>query len=371
MTEPIISVIIPVGPAHVRYAPQAVASVLWQTAPGCEVIVVNDAGSRLPPHEIYSQALAQVLVTSSDGGCGPAVARNIGVAAARAPFVLCLDADDYLLPTGIETLLRGFIAHPEAQYVYGDVYTTIETSTRPSIGRTPDYDQAGFARYNLHVVTALVPTAFARFVGGFDEDVDGFEDWTLYLRLAIAGICGKRIPQLTMVYRTGLGERAKTHARDARALMEGVLNRYRNREGVIEMAGCGTCGGDNTAMAAAKAAIQGLPPPEERITGPAGTVRVEFVGSERGSVTYRHPQSGQSYTLGNNAIDRYLNVPEADLPWLASVTDIRIVAPVAPFVPPPDVRIIEPVAQETADDAPPTSETKAIRPKGRAVAVKP
>lgn len=371
MTAPIVSVIIPVGPAHVRYAPQAVASVLWQTVPGCEVIVVNDAVSRLPAHEIYDRALVRALITSGDGGCGPAVARNIGIRAARAPFVLCLDADDYLLPTGVESLLRGFVAHPEAQYVYGDVYTTIESSPRPAIGRTPDYEQAGFARYNLHVVTALVPTSFARLVGGFDEEVDGFEDWTLYLRMAIAGICGRRIPDLTMVYRTGLGERARTHARDARALMEGVLNRYRNKEGVIEMAPCGTCGGDSTAMAAARAAIQDLPPPEERITGPAGTVRVEFAGSERGSVTYRHPQSGRPYTLGNNAIDRYLNVPEDDLPWLTSVADIRVVAPVAPFVPPPDVRIIEPVAQESTDDAPPTSETKAIRPKGRTVAVKP
>lgn len=368
MDSPVVSVVVPVGPAHTRYALQAVASVLWQTVPECEVIVVNDAGSRLPAHEIYSQAAVQVLLTTNDGGCGPAVARNIGIRAARAPFVLCLDADDYLLPTGIETLLRGFVEHPEAQYVYGDVYTTIESSPRPSIGRTPDYEQVGFARYNLHVVTALVPTAFARFVGGFDEDVGGFEDWTLFLRLAIAGICGRRIPQLTMVYRTGLGERAKTHARDARALMEGVLVRYRNKEGVVEMAGCGTCGGDNTAMAAARAAMQDLPPPEERITGPTGTVRVEFVGPERGSVTWRHPQSGLEYTLGNNALDRYLNVPEADLSWLASVTDIRVVAPVAPFVPPPDVRIIEPAPE---NEEIPASETKAIRPKGRTVAVKP
>ena len=355
MSTPLVSVIIPVGPSHVRYAPQAVASVAWSSvAPHVEAIVVNDSGRDLTITD--SSVCGPVIQTG--GARGPAVARNMGIAAARGAFCLFLDADDYLLPGGVEALLRGYV-QSDVGYTYGDVYTTIEApGSAPNIGRTPDYDQADFARHNLHVVTALVPTVAARAVGGFDEAVAGFEDWTLFLRLAIAGVCGRRIPQMTMVYRTGLGERARDHgqtAAHAHRLMSQIVAKYANDKGVIAMASC--CGGDDALKGLTIEALAAIPPPSNAIVNHEGDVRMEFYGPERGSVPYRSPVTNRSYQVGNNAINRFAHVHPADVEWLLSVMDIRIVPPVAPFVPAPEVA--------TADA--PEASPKALKPtKGRA-----
>lgn len=331
--QPLVSVIIPVGPAHTDLVRQAVASVRWQTvAPWCEVVIINDSGAAL-------RVEADQHLTGERRG--PAAARNIGIQSARGVFCLFLDADDYLLPGGIEALLRGYAAS-DAAYVYGDVYTS-RGADSPALGRSPDYDQATLASYNLHVVTALVPTSVARLVGGFDADVDGHEDWTLYLRLAIAGQCGVRHPDVALVYRTDTGDRRERHATDARSLMDVVIERHQNQEGKIVMGGC--CGGVPEARMAAASVLRELPVPDDALLSAGGSVRVEYTGESRGSVTYRHPVSGRSYRVGNNAIDRYAQVQADDLEWLQQVAEVQVVRPIAPYVPPP-VLVPEPLATD-------------------------
>ena len=345
MTAPLVSVIIPVGPAHVDLVAQAVASVAWQTvASWCEAIVIDDSGD-LDPDDLGCSFL------STGGKRGPAYARNLGIAHANGAFCLFLDADDYLLPGGVEALLRGY-ADNDAGYIYSDVYTARADTDVAHIGRSPDYMQGALAHYNLHVVTALVPTAAVRLVDGFDDGAAGFEDWTLYLRLAMAGICGHRIPQLTMVYRTDLGERRAEHGQNgapARALMDQVLGRHTNEQGVIEMAAC--CGGVPETREQTAAVLRTLPTVENAIIGGDGTIRMEFTGDQRGDVPYRSPITGQTYRVGNNAKYRFVQVDPQDVEWLQQVAEVRVTAPVAPYVAPPVLS--------------PGTDSAALRPRGR------
>src|SRR5258707_503773 len=96
------SVIIPVGPSHRREAAQAVKSVLWQTYPNVEAIVVNDTGGPLQGSSNARVAVIDAPV-SSPSKRRASVARNAGLRAAKGTFVIFLDADDYLLPSALET----------------------------------------------------------------------------------------------------------------------------------------------------------------------------------------------------------------------------------------------------------------------------
>lgn len=91
----VISVIIPVYNGE-RYLAEAIKSVLGQTLPAAEVIVVDD-GSTDGSVEIarrFSPSVRYFRQTNQ----GPATARNVGVNAAQGQMLAFLDADDLWLP---------------------------------------------------------------------------------------------------------------------------------------------------------------------------------------------------------------------------------------------------------------------------------
>lgn len=338
MDKPLVSVIIPVGPRHAEHCRVAAASVAYQSvAPLCETILVADGETEIGQ-------LPGCTVLESDGERrGPARTRNRGIEKARGQFLSFLDADDYYLPRGIEHLLRAY-AEGGHGYVYGDCYTFEQTGAYELRG-APDYVQANMARYNIHVITTLIPAKHVRAVGGMDERGDAWEDWRFHLRLAQAGICGYRTNQPIFVYRVWEGDRM-TRFYPNRETMEPVWKDYRNEQGVIPMASC--CGDDAPLVKLAGQAVGNLAEPNP-VNVEGGMVRVQYLGEERGSIPFDFGH--RLIRLGNNAKHRYADVTQAEAAWLAERVPLRIVPKQDPAVPPPEA---------LRPDAEPT---KALRPK--------
>jgi glycosyl transferase family 2 len=345
---PLVSIITPCGPRHADHARLAAASVAWQSlAHLCEHIIACDGGADVGP-------MANVTILPSDGERrGPAHTRNRALAAARGQFILPLDADDYLLPHAVEVLLREY-GRGQFGYVYADAYTE-ERDGRFILRPAPDYVQNHMAHHNIHVVTALTPTKHWRAVGGWDEGVDAWEDWSGHLRLAMAGICGHRLPQPIFTYRVYEGNRMTQFYGGAPELMEKVLVRYRNKEGRIPMATC--CGGDADLAALAQNAVAGASgAPAAAMEG--GKVRVEYIGDDRGAQTWEYP-FGHTIRLGNNTIDRYRDVTPEQADWLRSIgVPIRVV----PVFDGPEAPEPLPILKPT-DVLTPDAQTKVLRPK--------
>lgn len=354
MDSPLVSIIIPCGPRHTSHVRTAAASVTWQSlAPICETIITCDGGAEVAP-------MAGVTVLPSDGQRrGPAWARNRALEQARGQFILPLDADDYLLSHSVEHLLREYSTGRHG-YVYGDSYT-LERDGRYMLRAAPDYVQNHMTHHNIHVVTALTPAKHWRAVGGWDEGVDAWEDWSGHLRLAIAGVCGYRLPMPVLTYRVYEGERMTQFYGGAPEHMEKVLIRYRNQEGKIPMASC--CGGDNGLAALAQTALAGAPMPDAAPMD-GGKVRVEYIGGDKGATTWEHP-IGTPIRLGNNAVDRFKDVTTEQAEWLKSVgAPIRVV----PIFDGPHAPTPAPIASVRDVLTPDAVPTKALRPRGRAVA---
>lgn len=349
MASPLVSIIIPCGPRHAELARTAAASVAWQSlAPLCETIIACDGGAQVAPMD-------NVTILPSDGERrGPAHTRNRALAAARGAFILPLDADDYLTPHAVENLLREY-GRGGAGYIYGDTYT-LERDGRYMLRPAPDYVQNHMAHHNIHVVTALTPTRHWRQVGGWDEGVDAWEDWSGHLRLAIAGVCGRRLPQPVFTYRVYEGDRMTQFYGGAAELMEKVLVRYRNAQGVIPMSSC--CGGDADLIDIAQSAAAGAPlSPAAPMDG--NKVRVEYLGEEKGSQTWDYPDRHSAIRLGNNAIDRYKDVTIDQADWLKSIgVPIRVV----PIFDKPDAPAPLPILRPT-DVLTPDAATKVLRPR--------
>jgi hypothetical protein len=267
---------------------------------------------------------------------------------------LPLDADDYLLKNTVAHLLRAY-ATGQHGYVYGDAYTLERDGTyvlRPA----PDYVQNHMRHHNIHVVTALTPTRHWRAVGGWDEGVDAWEDWTGHLRLAMAGVCGHRLPIPVFTYRVYEGDRMQRFYGGDPVLMETVLSRYRGRKEFQQMASC--CGGDPDLARIAADAVRGAPQPDaQEMTG--GLVRIEFLGEERGTLTLE-PTRGRYIRLGNNAMNRYQDVTPEEAAWVAERMPVRIVPQ---FDGPEGPAPLAPILQAADVLTPDAAETKALRPK--------
>lgn len=347
-SAPVVSVVIPVGPGHARYLPAALDSLLGQTCRDWEVIVVDDTVVDDTEDDelqsVYQCTYPFVRWQYTAGHTGVANARNIGLDAARAPLVLFLDADDYLLPTALDAMLRAFLAH-DGRYVYSDWLAVSETGQE--VRETPDWTRDGWLHAGLHAVTALIPTQWARDVGGFDTTLPGWEDWDFFCKLTIAGSCGVRLAEPLLAYRQHTGGR-RQESFDRQAETRGILReRYGDyTTGVKPMPGC--CGGNGEAILRVKATLgDGEAAAALTLAAdlPPGDARMEFIGEQQGAVTF-FGSEGRQYRGGNNAFERYANVNTKDVERLLLTGKWRLVVRAAPQpAPTPIAEILAPQAE--------------------------
>lgn len=198
MTAPRVAVVIPCFNLG-RYLDEAVRSVLEQTLPDVEIVVVDD-GSTDPETERllrdYERPRTRVLRTPNRG---LAAAKNAGIAATTAPYVCALDADDRLAPT----MLERSVAALEADAGLAFVSHWLRTFGDEEADWTPERcDFPALLDVNTVNGAALVRRSAIEAVGGYDESFkDGCEDWDFWITLVERGYRGTILPEVLFHYR--------------------------------------------------------------------------------------------------------------------------------------------------------------------------
>jgi glycosyltransferase involved in cell wall biosynthesis len=126
----LVSAVIPVY-NRAEMLREAVASVLAQTYPYVEIIIVDDGSTddtSLVADDLACQHPNRISVVHQTN-TGPGLAREAGRRHARGEFIEYLDSDDLLLPRKFELQVAGLHAHPECGVAYG------KTRYRHSDGR--------------------------------------------------------------------------------------------------------------------------------------------------------------------------------------------------------------------------------------------
>jgi glycosyltransferase involved in cell wall biosynthesis len=176
------------------------ASVLAQTRSDFEHILVDDGSTDGTP--AWVEALARrdprvrLLRQEHQGTAG---ARNTGVTAARGRLISFLDHDDLWLPQYLERMAAALEGEPGAGFAYTDAWVIDDTTgkiRRETIweGR-PGFPQTGSAgeqlrelvSANYFMSSSTVPAGILREVGGFDAELQGTDDWDLWLRILATG----------------------------------------------------------------------------------------------------------------------------------------------------------------------------------------
>jgi glycosyltransferase involved in cell wall biosynthesis len=193
-----VSVIIPCF-KHAQYLKQAVESVLAQTYPAVEIIVIDD-GSPDNTAEVAA-SFGDRIIYHRQENAGLSAARNKGISLATGEHLLFLDADDLLQPFAISEAM---------ELSATDVICTGWIDIDPQ-GRTlakmnpavllPDPFHALLEKNIAPCHAFVVRKRAVDAVGAFDVELQSHEDWDLWLRLAAAGHHFELQPSQAAMYR--------------------------------------------------------------------------------------------------------------------------------------------------------------------------
>lgn len=264
--EPSISVIIPVGPGHEKDVINALDSLEAQTLRGWESILIwdNNASPR-DIHKAYPFVRFAPIPYNKDQSFGAGYARNRGVEIARSNFLLFLDADDWLVPDALESMIIAYAA--TSAIVYSDYVgkSFIDDDLRRKLGdrvleyderdkhaviryKSNDYDYEKAVRqphpeengypFQWNLITSLTPKLWHDEIGGFDENMKSWEDWDYWIRMAKAGKPFVRIPEILVVYRFYTGNRREIGLQSKGDLIKYMEEKYKG----INIMPCRSCG---------------------------------------------------------------------------------------------------------------------------------
>ncbi|HKY30576.1 MAG TPA: glycosyltransferase family A protein [Pyrinomonadaceae bacterium] len=173
---------------HEEYLGEAIESVLAQTYPHFEVIVVDD-GSTDRSWDV-AQEFSGIRSIQQENRGTPAATRNRGLQESRGEYVVFLDGDDRLLPHALEIGVRHLERYPDCAYAAGRCQSMSSErrclSTFPSSAETDHYRALLIRNYILTPGSVIFRRSAVNELKGFNssEEIKGSDDYDMYLRIA-------------------------------------------------------------------------------------------------------------------------------------------------------------------------------------------
>ena len=213
---PLVSIITRTYQGRDELLRQTIQSVLHQSYPHIELIVVEDGGS-------HQQAVVEEMAAYAREGqqlrfiphtkAGRSAAGNAGLAAAKGRWLMFLDDDDLLWADHVETLVQALAHNPSCTAAYAlsfEIYTRMAADyqhyTETQLHTPPTFYQAwDYSVLQHHNFMPIQSILFQRELyeqwGGFDVELDQLEDWHLWLRYGY-GQQFAYVPKTTSLFRS-------------------------------------------------------------------------------------------------------------------------------------------------------------------------
>lgn len=245
--EPLVSVVVTYFELA-SFVEETIDSLLAQTHPNLELILVNDGSLRPEDAIVFELAERHGIKLVTQANSGLSAARNLGIALSAGDYVMPFDADDLAEPQLVERCLEPMESDAGIAYVTSWSSFIDERGTLLPDG---GYQPLGNSARMLveQNVAGGCASLFRRevFDAGFafDEELASYEDWFLFRELAEAGLIGHVIPQRLYSYRIRERSMARTIGVPQRRRMRAELEAHLLDRG-MDWVGASRGAGDET-----------------------------------------------------------------------------------------------------------------------------
>jgi len=190
--RPLVSVILPTR-NRFKLLKKSLDSVLNQTYPNLEVIVIDDASEDKTRHYLKAMTDSRVKLIWCEIRQGPAIARNMGLRKAQGELIAFNDDDDLWLKDKLKIQVNALMRAGEK---VGVVYGRIKRKRKGREEFIPDkkkrkkegrITKALLKENFIGLPAVLVKREFIKKAGFFDERMPRNEDWEWFVRLSQVG----------------------------------------------------------------------------------------------------------------------------------------------------------------------------------------
>ncbi|HEX2852289.1 MAG TPA: glycosyltransferase [Opitutaceae bacterium] len=179
-----------------------VRSVAQQTFKDFELIIVND-GSTDDSQKVAEAcieefpALRITLINQPNSG-QPALARNAGIRQAKGEFILPIDADDQIDPGYLAAAFKAIDANPKVDLVCADsLFDDGKKQTRTWPG---PFTVKALSAGNQLVYCCVYRRKVWEQIGGYRDNVRGYEDWDFWLAVCLTGATAVAVKCVGLIY---------------------------------------------------------------------------------------------------------------------------------------------------------------------------
>lgn len=197
---------------------ESVRSVLSQSMSELELIVCDDASTDATPELLRTIDDPRLKYIRNPGNLGPGASRDSAIEQASAPWIALIDADDVWLPKRLERLLEAVQEAPD-QLIFDDIMTC-HSSMSGLVPWRVVHGEDAFGGYGAGVrnlgiedylasprllIKPLIPLAAIRKAALRHSNRSFGEDAEYFLRLALAGVGFRYLPEPLYLYRVQPG----------------------------------------------------------------------------------------------------------------------------------------------------------------------
>ncbi|MCG8527401.1 MAG: glycosyltransferase, partial [Opitutales bacterium] len=187
-THPLISVLLPVYNTEERWLCEAIESVKGQTYPNWELCIADDASPLPHVREIlekYATSDERIKVVYREENGHISATTNSALELATGEFCALLDHDDSLPPHAFYYVAKEINEHSDADLIFSDEDKIDADGKRFDPYFKSDWNPDLFLSHNCISHLGVYRTSILREIEGFNEDLNGSQDWDMALRFLL------------------------------------------------------------------------------------------------------------------------------------------------------------------------------------------
>ncbi|HUP50024.1 MAG TPA: glycosyltransferase [Thermoanaerobaculia bacterium] len=217
--QPLVSIVLPVIEPHRRYFREAVESVVAQTLPDFELLLIEDPSLSSGVESLSGLSDPRIRHVVNRARTSLPEQHNLGLSMCRAPFICRFDADDVCEQDRLERQLAFLQANPDVSIVSSALRVIDEEGRTIGFRRYPvSHDEIlrAFPFSNPIANSAVMfrREVYERFGGWRTDSPLPAQDYEWYSRVAIAGVRFANLVDPLVRYRLHAGSIKSTKLRE-------------------------------------------------------------------------------------------------------------------------------------------------------------